>query len=84
MQVKRLLVQPKLDASEIWSRTFSPEKKEKKFQPIEDKTTLSVRAGLVIAKYEWLEVSDIRKEFVNFQARSLEACPICDIKYEKD
>ena len=41
-------------------------------------------AGLVTAKYGWLEVSDIRKGFVNFQARSLEACPICDIKHEKD
>ncbi len=41
-------------------------------------------AGLVTAKYGWLEVGDIRKGFVNFQARSLEAYPICDIKHEKD
>ena len=41
-------------------------------------------AGLVTAKYGWLEVGNIRKGFVNFQARSLEACPICDIKHEKD
>ena len=41
-------------------------------------------AGLVIAKYGWLEVGNIRKGFVNFQAQSLEACPICDIKHEKD
>ncbi|PKY35398.1 hypothetical protein RhiirB3_456151, partial [Rhizophagus irregularis] len=61
---------------------YLPEKEE--FQPIEDKTALSVRAGLVIAKYGWLEIGDIRKEFINFQAWSLEACPICNIKYEKD
>ncbi|PKC54224.1 hypothetical protein RhiirA1_477731, partial [Rhizophagus irregularis] len=61
---------------------LKPEKEE--FQPIEDKTALSVRAGLVIAKYGWLEIGDIRKEFINFQARSLEACPICNIKYKKD
>uniref|UniRef100_U9UUY1 Uncharacterized protein n=1 Tax=Rhizophagus irregularis (strain DAOM 181602 / DAOM 197198 / MUCL 43194) TaxID=747089 RepID=U9UUY1_RHIID len=46
----------------------SPKKEE--FQPIEDKTALSVRAGLVIAKYGWLEIGDIRKEFINFQARN--------------
>src|SRR6185436_16945293 len=39
---------------------------------------------LVTAKYGWLEVGDIRKGFINFQARSLEACPICNIKHEKD
>ena len=39
---------------------------------------------MVTAKYGWLEVGDIRKGFVNFQARSLEACPICEIKHEKD
>jgi hypothetical protein len=39
---------------------------------------------LVTIKYGWLEVGDIRKGFINFQARSLEACPICNIKYEKD
>ncbi|CAG8505364.1 8496_t:CDS:2, partial [Scutellospora calospora] len=34
------LVQPKLDASEIWSRTFSSEKSEKEeFQLIKDETT---------------------------------------------
>src|SRR5213082_3671781 len=78
-------VQPKLGASKIWPRTFSPEKLEKEeFQPIEDKTALSKEAGLVTAKYKWLEVGDIKKEFVNFQARSLEACPICEIKHEKD
>ena len=50
-KLKDYLVQPKLDASEIWPRTFSPEKKEKKFQPIEDETALSNGASLVIAKY---------------------------------
>ena len=40
--------------------------------------------NLVTAKYEWLEVGDIRKGFINFQARSLEACPICNIKHKKD
>ncbi|RGB35013.1 hypothetical protein C1646_759825 [Rhizophagus diaphanus] len=59
-----------------------PEKEE--FQPIEDKTALSVEAGLVILKYGWLKVGDIRKGFINFQARSLEACPICNIKHKKD
>src|SRR3954470_22557967 len=45
------LVQPKSDYSEIWPRTFSSEKPEKEeFQPIEDKTALSVRADLVTAK----------------------------------
>src|SRR5436305_14515249 len=43
-----------------------------------------MEAGLVTAKYGWLEVSDIRKGFINFQARSLEECPICNIKHEKD
>jgi hypothetical protein len=41
-------------------------------------------AGLVTAKYGWLEVGDIRKGFVNFQAKSYEACPICEIKHERD
>src|SRR4051794_21374617 len=41
-------------------------------------------ASLITAKYGWLEISDIRKGFVNFQARLLEICPICDIKHEKD
>ncbi len=36
-----------------------------------------MRAGLVTAKYRWFEVGDIRKGFINFQAQSLEACPIC-------
>ena len=45
-KLENYLVQPKLGASEIWPRTFSPEKLEKEeFQPIEDKTTLS--KGLV-------------------------------------
>ena len=43
-----------------------------------------MEAGLVTAKYGWLEIGNIRKEFVNFQAWSLEACPICNIKHEKD
>ncbi|CAG8805041.1 6671_t:CDS:2, partial [Gigaspora margarita] len=79
------MVQPKWDASEIWPQTFSSEKPEKeKFQLIEDKTTLSKGASLVIAKYEWLEVGNIMKDFVNFQARSLEECPICNICHKKD
>src|SRR4051812_12388261 len=41
-------------------------------------------ASLVTAKYGWLEIGDIRKGFVNFQARLLKTCPICDIKHEKD
>src|SRR6266498_6038376 len=84
-KLENYLVQPKSNYSEIWSQTFSSEKLEKEeFQPIEDKTALSVGASLVTAKYGWLEVGDIRKGFVNFQARSLEACPICNIKHEKD
>src|SRR4051794_6607472 len=43
-----------------------------------------MRADLVTAKYGWLEVGDIRKGFINFQARSLEACLICNIKHKKD
>ena len=78
------LVQPKLDASEIWPRTFSPEKEEKKFQPIEDETALSNGASLVIAKYGWLEIGKIGNGFVHFQAQLYEACPICEIKHEKD
>src|SRR6266542_3670842 len=47
------LVQPKSNYSEIWPRTFSSKKPEKEeFQPIEDKTALSVGAGLVTAKNE--------------------------------
>ncbi|UZO23096.1 uncharacterized protein OCT59_015440 [Rhizophagus irregularis] len=84
-KLENYLVQPKSNYSEIWPRIFSSEKPEKEeFQPIENKTALSVGAGLVITKYGWLEVGDIRKGFINFQARSLEACPICNIKYEKD
>ncbi|RGB23252.1 hypothetical protein C1646_677253 [Rhizophagus diaphanus] len=68
-KLENYLVQPKSNYSEIWPRTFSSEKPEKEeFQSIEDKTALSVGAGLVIAKYGWLEVGDIRKEFINFQA----------------
>ena len=66
-ELENYLVQPKSNYSEIWPWTFSSEKSEKeKFQPIEDKTALSVGAGLVTAKYGWLEVGDIRKRFVNF------------------
>src|ERR1043165_6877847 len=84
-KLKDYLVQPKLNAFKIWPRTFSSEKLEKEeFQPIKDKTALSMGAGLVIAKYGWLEVGDIRKGFINFQARSLEVCPICNIKHKKD
>jgi hypothetical protein len=39
---------------------------------------------LVTAKYGWLEVGDIRKGFVNFQAKSYKACPICEINHERD
>ena len=61
------LVQPKLDYSEIWPRTFSPKKLEKEeFQPIEDETALSKGASQVTAKYGWLEIGNIRKGFVNF------------------
>jgi hypothetical protein len=84
-KLENYLVQPKWNASEIWPRTFSSEKLEKdEFQPIEDETALSKGAGLVIAKYEWLETGNIRKGFVNFQAKSYEACPICEIKHERD
>src|SRR5437868_7968704 len=79
------LVQPKLDYSKIWPQTFSPEKLEKEeFQPIEDETALSKGASQVTVKYGWLEIGNIRKGFVNFKARSLEACPICNIKHKKD
>ena len=79
------LVQPKSNYSEIWPRTFSPEKPAKEeFQPIKDETALNKGASQVTAKYGWLEISNIRKGFVNFQARSLEACPICNIHHEKD
>ncbi|GBB92294.1 hypothetical protein RclHR1_19990002 [Rhizophagus clarus] len=84
-KLKDYLVQPKSNYSEIQPQTFSPEKPEKdEFQPIEDETTLNKGAGLVIAKYEWLEIGHIRKGFVNFQAKSNEACPICRIKHERD
>ncbi|GBC48706.2 hypothetical protein GLOIN_2v1842826 [Rhizophagus irregularis DAOM 181602=DAOM 197198] len=78
------LVQPKWNASEIWPQTFSPEKEEKKFQPIKDETALSNGASLVIAKYGWLEIGKIGNGFVHFQAQLYEACPICEIKHEKD
>ncbi|POG78370.1 hypothetical protein GLOIN_2v1766843 [Rhizophagus irregularis DAOM 181602=DAOM 197198] len=81
---KDYLVQPKSNYSEIWPWTFSPEKEEKKFQPIEDETTLSNGASLVIAKYGWLEIGKIGNGFVYFQAQLYEACPICEIKHEKD
>ena len=79
------LVQPKPDYSKIWPQTFSPEKLEKEeFQPIEDETALNKGASQVTAKYGWLEIGNIRKGFVNFQAKSLEACPICNIKHERN
>jgi hypothetical protein len=79
------LVQPKPNYSEVWPWTFSPEKPEKEeFQPIEDKTALSKEADFVTAKYKWLEVGSIKKGFINFQAKLYEACPICDIRHEKD
>ncbi|GES82553.1 hypothetical protein GLOIN_2v1770212 [Rhizophagus clarus] len=84
-KLENYLVQPKWDASEIWPRSFSPEKQEKDvFQPIEDETALSKGADFVTAKYKWLEVGSIKKGFINFQAKSYEACPICDIRHEKD
>ncbi|GES92568.1 hypothetical protein GLOIN_2v1770212 [Rhizophagus clarus] len=84
-KLENYLVQPKWDASEIWPQTFSPEKPEKDaFQPIEDETALSKRADFVTAKYKWLEVGSIKKGFINFQAKSYEAYPICDIRYKKD
>ncbi len=83
-ELKDYLVQLKWDASEIWPRTFSPEKEEKKFQPIEDETALSNGASLVITKYGWLEIGKIGNGFVHFQVQSYQACPICEIKHEKD
>ncbi|GES92074.1 hypothetical protein GLOIN_2v1776159 [Rhizophagus clarus] len=84
-KLENYLVQPKWDASEIWPQTFSPEKLEKDaFQLIEDETALSKGADFVTAKYKWLEVGSIKKGFINFQAKSYEACPICDIRHEKD
>ncbi|RGB43552.1 hypothetical protein C1646_749566 [Rhizophagus diaphanus] len=69
-KLEKYLVQPKPDYSEIWPWTFSSEKLEKdEFQPIEDETALSKGADLVIAKYEWLEIGNIRRGFINFQAR---------------
>ncbi|PKY36886.1 hypothetical protein RhiirB3_460590, partial [Rhizophagus irregularis] len=32
----------------------------------------------------WLEIGHIRKGFVNFQAKSYEAYPICEIKHKRD
>ena len=84
-KLKDYLVQPKLDVSEIWPQTFSPEKPEKeKFQPIEDETALNKGASQVTAKFGWLEIGSIKKGFINFQAKSYEACPICEIKHERD
>ncbi|CAG8808590.1 33143_t:CDS:2 [Gigaspora margarita] len=54
------------------------------YLPIEDETTLSNGASLVIAKYEWLEIGKIGNGFIHFQAQLYEACPICEIKHEKD
>ncbi len=51
-ELENYLVQPKSNYSEIWPWTFSSKKlKKEKFQPIEDKTALSVEAGLVTTKY---------------------------------
>ena len=83
-ELKDYLVQPKWDASEIWPQTFSPEKEEKKFQPIENETALSNGTSLVITKYGWLEIGKIGNGFVHFQVQSYQACPICEIKHEKD
>ena len=84
-KLKDYLVQPKLNASEIWPQIFSPEKPEKEeFQPIEDETALNKGASQVTAKFGWLEIGSIKKGFVNFQAKSYEACPICEIKHERD
>src|SRR5581483_7217919 len=70
-KLKDYLVQPKLDVSEIWPQTFSPEKPEKeKFQPIEDETALNKGASQVTAKFGWLEIGSIKKGFINFQAKS--------------
>ncbi|RGB34400.1 hypothetical protein C1646_760600 [Rhizophagus diaphanus] len=57
---------------------------KEEFQPIEDKTALSTGAGLVTAKFKWLEIGSIKKGFVNFQVKSYEAYPICEIKHEKN
>ncbi len=79
------LVQLKPNYLEIWSRTFSSEKLEKeKFKPIKDEIALSKEASLVIAKYEWLEIGNIRNGFINFQVKSYEVCLICEIKHERD
>src|SRR5437764_993633 len=83
-ELKDYLVQPKWDASEIWLRTFFSEKEEKKFQPIENETALSNGTSLVITKYGWLEIGKIGNGFVHFQVQSYQACPICEIKHEKD
>jgi len=39
---------------------------------------------LVTAKYGWLEIRKIGNGFVHFQGQSYQACPICEIKHEKD
>ncbi|RGB37789.1 hypothetical protein C1646_756416 [Rhizophagus diaphanus] len=49
-----------------------------------NKTALSNGASLVIAKYGWLEIGKIGNGFVHFQVQSYQACPICEIKHEKD
>ncbi|CAG8783655.1 28870_t:CDS:2, partial [Gigaspora margarita] len=64
------LVQPKENYSVIWPRTFSSKEPVKESQPINDENALSKRANLVIAKYEWLQIGKIEKEFINFQAQS--------------
>ncbi|PKC04868.1 hypothetical protein RhiirA5_486904 [Rhizophagus irregularis] len=84
-KLENYLVQPKSNYSEIWPRTFSSEKPEKdEFQPIKNETALSKGASQVTAKFGWLEIGSIKKGFINFQAKSYEACPICDICHERD
>ncbi|GES85293.1 hypothetical protein GLOIN_2v1770212 [Rhizophagus clarus] len=63
-------------------KDYLPEKEE--FQPIEDETALNKGASQVTAKFGWLEIGSIKKGFINFQAKSYEACPICEIKHERD
>ncbi|RGB22195.1 hypothetical protein C1646_776485 [Rhizophagus diaphanus] len=60
----------------------SPENDE--FQPIENETTLNKGASQVTAKFEWLEIGSIKKGFINFQAKSYEACSICNICHKRD
>ncbi|GBC19783.2 hypothetical protein GLOIN_2v1842826 [Rhizophagus irregularis DAOM 181602=DAOM 197198] len=54
------LVQPKWNASEIWPRTFSPEKEEKKFQPIEDETALSNGASLSLSNESKTKLDELK------------------------